>query len=50
MLKRMIENYEGSLISDRVLHDILTTLKNHSIIDENLEFTDPIVREAAQAL
>ncbi|WP_054853797.1 hypothetical protein [Vulcanisaeta distributa] len=43
-----LEDYEGSPISDRVLHDVLTTLKRYSIIDENLEFTDPIVREAAR--
>ncbi|BDR92182.1 hypothetical protein Vsou_12750 [Vulcanisaeta souniana JCM 11219] len=29
---------------------VLTTLKKYSIIDENLEFTDPIVREAAREL
>lgn len=51
LLKRGgLEDYEGSPISDRVLHDVLTTLKRYSIIDENLEFTDPIVREAARGL
>ncbi len=49
-LKRALEDYEGSPISDRVLHDILTTLRRYSIIDENLEFTDPIVREASKEL
>ncbi|GAB6943515.1 AAA family ATPase [Vulcanisaeta sp. JCM 14467] len=50
LLKRRLEDYEGSRISDRVLHDILTTLKRHSIIDENLEFTDPVIRETAREL
>ena len=50
LLKRWLKDYEGSRISDRVLHDILTTLKRHSIIDENLEFTDPVIREAAREL
>ncbi len=49
-MKRGLEDYEGSPISDRVLHDILTTLKRYSIINENLEFTDPIVKEAARGL
>ena len=46
-LKRGLEDYEKALVSDRVLHDILMALKRHSIIDDNLEFTDPIVKEAA---
>ncbi|WP_243665768.1 hypothetical protein [Vulcanisaeta sp. JCM 16159] len=50
LLKRRLEDYEGSPISDRVLHDVLTTLKMHSIINEELEFTDPIVKEAARGL
>ena len=50
LLKRRLEDYEGSRISDRVLHDILTALKRHSIIDEDLDFTDPVVREAARGL
>ncbi|GAB6947555.1 ATP-binding protein [Vulcanisaeta sp. JCM 16161] len=50
LLKRRLEDYEGSPISDRVLHDILTALKMHSIINEELEFTDPIVKEAAREL
>ena len=49
-LKRTLEDYEGVSISDRVIHEILTTLKNHSIINNNLEFTDPVVREAARVI
>ena len=49
-LKRTLEDYEGVSISDRVIYEILTTLKNHSIINNNLEFTDPVVREAARVI
>jgi len=49
-LKRKLEEYEGRTISDRVLHEILTNLKKHSIINDKLEYTDPVVREAAKQL
>ncbi|MGC9136014.1 MAG: AAA family ATPase [Caldivirga sp.] len=50
LLKRTLESYEGSQVSDRVLHDVLMTLKRHSIIDDSLEFTDPIIKEASKKL
>jgi len=49
-LKRYIERIEKREVSDRVIHDILKQLKKHSIIDDNLEFTDPIIKEAAKTL
>lgn len=41
---------EGRRISDRVLHDILSTLRAHSIISEENEFKDPLLKEAARKL
>ncbi|MEM1538200.1 MAG: ATP-binding protein [Candidatus Nezhaarchaeales archaeon] len=49
-LKISLENLEGKNLSDRVLYDILHTLKKHAIIDEQKEFQDPLMREAAKAL
>ncbi|MDK6029357.1 ATP-binding protein [Ignisphaera sp. 4213-co] len=49
-LKQMLENAEGKTISDRVLHEILHTLRNHTIIDDENNFLDPITREAAKTL
>lgn len=49
-LKRAIENAEGIELSDRVLHEVLQSLRNHSIIDDENNFTDPIVKKAAQLL
>ncbi len=49
-LKRRLEEAEKRPVSDRVLHDILYQLKRHSIINENLEYTDPVVGEAAKTL
>lgn len=49
-LKRALENAEGRELSDRVLHEILHQLRNHSIIDEENSFTDPIARRAALQL
>jgi len=45
-IKEYLERIEEREVSDRVLHDILNQLKRHSIINENLDFTDPIIREA----
>jgi len=45
-LKKYLEKIEKREVSDRVLYDILNQLKRNSIINENLEFTDPIIREA----
>ncbi len=50
LLKKAIEDKEGRSISNRVLHDILVQLKKHSIINDKLEYTDPIVKEAAKRL
>lgn len=49
-LKKEIEKIEKREVSDRVLHDILNQLKKHSIINEELKFTDPIVKEAAKTI
>jgi hypothetical protein len=49
-IKRGLEQREGRTISDRVIHEALTALKQHSIIDENLNLTDPILRMAAETL
>jgi len=45
-IKEYLERIEEREVSDRVLHDILNQLKRHSIINEELDFTDPIIREA----
>jgi len=37
-------------MSDRALHEALGALRRHSIVDERLEFTDPIVRRAAEVI
>jgi len=50
LLKKELEKYEGREISDRVLHDILKTLKIYSIIDENNNFLDPIIKDAVAEL
>jgi len=50
LLKRGLEKAEGRELSDRVLHEILQQLKTHSIIDEENNFTDPIVREASKSI
>jgi len=49
-LKRALEDAEGRELSDRVLHEILHQLRSHSIIDEENNFTDPVVRRAALQL
>ncbi|MEM2452400.1 MAG: ATP-binding protein [Candidatus Methanomethylicia archaeon] len=49
-LKRFLEDIEGRGVSDRVLHDILITLRRHSIIDEDNKFMDPLIKEAAKRL
>ncbi|MFP3321400.1 MAG: hypothetical protein RXO24_12605, partial [Acidilobus sp.] len=49
-LKRELERREGREVSERALHEVLGALKRHSIVDERLEFTDPIVRRAAEAI
>lgn len=49
-LKRALEDAEGRELSDRVLHEILHQLRNHSILDEENNFTDPVVRRAALRL
>ena len=49
-LKRALEDAEGRELSDRVLHEILHQLRSHSIVDEENNFTDPIVRRAALQL
>ncbi|MEO3993692.1 MAG: ATP-binding protein [Desulfurococcaceae archaeon TW002] len=49
-LKRKLEDLEGRAISDRVLHDILHTLRKHTIINEQNKFLDPLVEEAAKNL
>jgi len=49
-LKKALENAEGTELSDRVLYEILQNLRNHSIIDNENNFTDPVVRRAAQRL
>ncbi|MEM2540538.1 MAG: ATP-binding protein [Candidatus Methanomethylicia archaeon] len=50
MLKTKLENLEGKIQSDRVLYDILHTLRKHSIIDEQNRFLDPLMEEAARIL
>ncbi|WP_338140354.1 hypothetical protein [Candidatus Korarchaeum cryptofilum] len=37
-------------LSDRVLYEVLQSLRKHSIIDDENEFTDPVVKRAAQCL
>jgi hypothetical protein len=49
-LKRELERREGREVSERALHEVLGALRRHSIVDERLEFTDPIVRRAAEAI
>lgn len=49
-LKTKLEEVEGHKISDRVLYEILCTLKNHSIIDEQNKFLDPLLEEASRTL
>jgi len=49
-LKNKLEDIEGKPVSDRVLHDILQTLRNHSIIDENNTFLDPLIETAATSI
>ncbi len=49
-LKTKLENLEGRAISDRVLHDILHTLRKHAIVDEQNKFLDPLIEEAAKNL
>ncbi len=49
-LKKTLEDIEKRSISNRVLHDIIAQLRKHSIINDNLEYTDPIVKEAAKKL
>ena len=49
-LKNHLEKAEEKPISERVLYDILATLKKHSIINDKLEYTDPVVKEAAKNL
>jgi len=49
-LKGYIERIEKREVSDRVIHDIIQQLKKHSIINNNLEYTDPIIKEAAKTL
>lgn len=46
-LKRRLEDAEGREVSDRALYEILQQLRRHSIIDEENEFTDPVVKRAA---
>lgn len=49
-LKTRLEDLEGRIISDRVLYDILYTLRKHTIIDEQNRFLDPLTEEAAKTL
>lgn len=49
-LKLELERIEGHKVSDRVLHEILHTLRSHSIIDEENRFLDPLVEEASKTL
>ena len=49
-LKRYIEKAEGREVSNRVIHDIIHQLIKHSIIDNELNFMDQVLREAALAL
>lgn len=49
-LRMKLENLEGKTQSERVLYDILHTLKRHSIIDEQNMFLDPLTEEAAKTL
>jgi len=49
-LKRELERREGREVSDRALHEVLGALRRHSIVDERLEFMDPIVRRAAEVI
>ncbi|MDI9644700.1 MAG: ATP-binding protein [Candidatus Verstraetearchaeota archaeon] len=49
-LKSGLEDREGKRVSDRVLYEILETLRKHSLIDEHNDFQDPLLREAAKGL
>ncbi|MEM1772079.1 MAG: ATP-binding protein [Ignisphaera sp.] len=49
-LKAKLEEVEGKPISDRVIYEILYTLRNHSIIDSENKFLDPLAEEAAKTL
>ncbi|MEM1541573.1 MAG: ATP-binding protein [Ignisphaera sp.] len=49
-LKKKLEESEGKSISDRVIYEILYTLRNHSIIDNENRFLDPLLEEAAKVL
>lgn len=49
-IKNALESAEGKPVSDRVLHEILYALRNHSIINEENRFLDPLVEEAARSL
>ncbi|MEM0371399.1 MAG: ATP-binding protein [Ignisphaera sp.] len=49
-LKKKLEESEGKSISDRVIYEILHTLRNHSIIDNENRFLDPLLEEAAKVL
>ncbi len=48
LLKRSLEKAEGRELSDRVVYEILQQLKTHSIIDEENNFTDPVIGEASK--
>jgi len=50
LLKRGLEKVEGRELSDRVLYEILQQLKAHSIIDEENNFTDPVIRKASKSI
>jgi hypothetical protein len=50
LLKRGLEKAEGKELSDRVIYEILQQLKAHSIIDEENNFTDPIIKEASKSI
>lgn len=48
LLKTSLEKAEGRELSDRVLYEILQQLRKHSIINEENNFMDPIIREASK--
>ncbi|AFH42166.1 AAA family ATPase [Fervidicoccus fontis] len=49
-LKKKMEDLEGRVLSERVLYDILITLRKYSIIDDQNNFLDPLAEEAARNL
>ncbi|MGC8674778.1 AAA family ATPase [Fervidicoccus sp.] len=49
-LKKKMEDLEGRVLSERVLYDILITLRKYSIIDDQNNFLDPLAEEAAKNL